>query len=109
MQDLLTPRLTPHALLTAFSVSEMSVFDNKYQKSEHNMSRMCACLRRLRYCTNEYSPEGTVIVVESRKCNATDQNTPFMFQRAPEKSNNKVQVPTIDKHPLCVILYQIYG
>ena len=29
-------------------------------------------------------------------------NTLFVFQRAPEKGNN-VQVPTIDKHPICVV------
>ena len=32
-----------------------------------------------------------------------------MFERAPEKGNN-VQVPTIDKHPICVVQYCIkYG
>ena len=40
---------------TVFSVSEISVL---MRQVSQNMSRMCACLRRLRYCTNEYSPEG---------------------------------------------------
>ena len=35
-------------------ISQFSI----WQEVSESMSRMCACLRRLRYCANEYSPEG---------------------------------------------------
>ena len=94
MKSLLTLRLTPHVLVQPHSPmgdtpymwnrsgvklhSIFSQWDISIRRVSEHMSRMCAYLRRLRYCTNEYSPEGN----RCRKAKVwydIHQNTPFML------------------------------
>ena len=67
---------------------------------------MCACLRRLQYCTNEYSPEvNHCHESKLRYIRTIPKNAPFIFLRAPGKGNNgqvKNQQLT-NKTPMCVV------
>ena len=75
---------------------------SQYLTSIRNQNTCLACAHIYVGCdTVRMNIPQKVIVVESQKCDTVPQNTPFMLQRAPEKGNN-VQVPTIDKHPICV-------
>ena len=113
MQALLTSRSTPHVLVQPLSsmgdapcmwntsgVKLHGIFSqwdlSIWQVSEY-MSRMCACLRRLRYCTNEYSPEGNCCRKSTVQYDTTPKYPVFVL-RAPEKGDNHVQVPRYSTH-----------
>ena len=70
---------------------------------------MCACLRRLRYCTNKFSP-GVNRCQKSKVWYYDTPKYPVHVLKDPQKGyHNNVQVPTLfDKlYPLCVVRYQI--
>ena len=62
---------------------------------------MCTCLRRLQYCTDEYSPEGN----RCRKSSVI-RTILFFYKEPLSRKCNNVQVPTIPtidrKSPICV-------